>query len=149
MFTLSKNNSWGKKTSFKRGTKYPLTSSVWHYFSISPPPPDLTFMPSTSETGPATRPHPFDIHVIHDPTFTVSMSSDGSTSFCLLSTAIDHRRHSFHFHCWTLFCRLSSTTTPLTWPIARSTFGKTRYVFCKKWHLQIMFEISLFLDVEG
>jgi hypothetical protein len=25
----------------------------------------------------------------------------------------------------------------------------TRYVFYKKWHLQIMFEISLFLDVDG
>ncbi len=47
-----------------QGTKYPLTSSVWHCFRVAAPPPDPTFTPSTFKTDLATGPHAFDVHVI-------------------------------------------------------------------------------------
>jgi hypothetical protein len=67
-----------------------------------------------------------------DPTDTFSMSSDGHTSFCPLSTHADHRWHSFHVHCRTSLRWSLSTATPLTMSVASSTFCRTRYVFYKK-----------------
>ncbi len=50
-----------------QATKYPLMSSIWHYFNVTTPPPNPTFMSSTSKTSPIARPHAFNIHVIRWP----------------------------------------------------------------------------------
>jgi hypothetical protein len=91
-----------------RGTTYPLMNYVRRCFNVIAPPLNPIFMPSTSKQAPPLDPTLLISISFSEPTYTFSMSSNWPANFHPSSTHINHRWHSFHVRCWTLFHQLAS-----------------------------------------
>jgi len=129
------------------GAKYPLTSFVQCYFSVHAPLLDSIFKPSTSKVCPTTWPHPFEDHVIMWPHLFPSHQTDPPIFVFHppLQTIIDIHVTFVVEPCFISCCWLQHHWHDLQ----HDLHFATRYMFCKKWWSQIMFEISFFLDVKG